>query len=319
MRYEKRTKKNKLGRTTKIEIVDTNTGEVLQSWSIPAYNYQAGFRREEKVGEANRAADAELVKLSKEILTSDITGETYGSEEEKRAAENEVERREELEENVAKFEGRITESGRLREEIAENVSARKEGQLLTQIKNAILGSGGDQSQIEAFTPQIQEQSARSLQDLIAGSKAQTQQQLAQFIPQEISAEYNQDALSDAMSKFLMDESTQRAQIQASLDSQPEWWETMLGQGGSAAGQAAGTALVTQGIPYLASLVSDRRMKENISQVGKLDNGLPVYVFNYKGDRTPQIGVMAQDVEKVNEDAVIEVDGVKMVNYKKAVQ
>jgi len=51
----------------------------------------------------------------------------------------------------------------------------------------------------------------------------------------------------------------------------------------------------------------------------LDNGLPVYLFNYKGDTTPQIGLMAQDVEKVNKDAVTEIDGIKHVYYTKAVK
>jgi hypothetical protein len=62
-----------------------------------------------------------------------------------------------------------------------------------------------------------------------------------------------------------------------------------------------------------------KVKENISEVGKLHNGLPVYIYNYIGDNTPQIGVMAQDVEKVNKDAVVTVDGIKHVFYRKAVQ
>ena len=65
--------------------------------------------------------------------------------------------------------------------------------------------------------------------------------------------------------------------------------------------------------------SDIRIKENISQVGSLDNGLPVYLFNYKGNKTPQIGLMAQDVEKVNNEAVVEIDGIKHVYYGKAVK
>ena len=77
-----------------------------------------------------------------------------------------------------------------------------------------------------------------MQDLIAGSQAQTQRDLAQFVPTEIGANYNQDRLSDAMSQFLMNEETQRAQIQASLDGQPEWWETVLGQGAQLAGNLA---------------------------------------------------------------------------------
>ncbi len=62
-------------------------------------------------------------------------------------------------------------------------------------------------------------------------------------------------------------------------------------------------------------ISDRRLKENIKPVGKLDNGLTVYSYNYKWDKTPTIGVMADEVEKVNPAAVLEhASGFKMVNY-----
>ena len=76
---------------------------------------------------------------------------------------------------------------------------------------------------------------------------------------------------------------------------------------------------TEQVVKLATLaVCDRRAKENIIRVGKLDNGLPLYLFNYIGDLTPHINVMAQDVEKVNPDAVIEIDGVKHINMEKVV-
>ena len=66
--------------------------------------------------------------------------------------------------------------------------------------------------------------------------------------------------------------------------------------------------------------SDRRVKKNISKVGVLDNGLPVYSFQYIWGGPQQIGLMAQDVEKVNPSAVVENDaGVKMVNYSEAVK
>ena len=70
-----------------------------------------------------------------------------------------------------------------------------------------------------------------------------------------------------------------------------------------------------------AIPSDRRIKQNISQIGNLANGLPLYVFNYRTDPDgiPQIGLMAQDVEQLYPDAVITIDGVKHVNYAKAVQ
>jgi len=65
--------------------------------------------------------------------------------------------------------------------------------------------------------------------------------------------------------------------------------------------------------------SDERLKENIKKIGTLDNGLNLYSYNYKdGYDLPegrQIGVMAQEVEKVIPEAVVmEADGFRAVNY-----
>jgi hypothetical protein len=69
----------------------------------------------------------------------------------------------------------------------------------------------------------------------------------------------------------------------------------------------------------ASLFSDARLKEDIEPVGELYDGTNIYRYRYKGDDTPRIGVMAQEVEKTNPDAVIEVGGYKAVDYSKATQ
>lgn len=75
-----------------------------------------------------------------------------------------------------------------------------------------------------------------------------------------------------------------------------------------------------GSAYLkASMLSDARAKENIRRVGYLDNGLPVYSFSYIGSPQTQIGLMAQDVEKVIPEAVVEMNGLKHVNYLEAVR
>jgi hypothetical protein len=60
--------------------------------------------------------------------------------------------------------------------------------------------------------------------------------------------------------------------------------------------------------------SDERLKENIEKVGEL-KGHNLYSYNYKGDDKPQIGVMAQEVEKKRPDAVQKTaGGVRMVDY-----
>jgi len=67
--------------------------------------------------------------------------------------------------------------------------------------------------------------------------------------------------------------------------------------------------------------SDIRMKENIKQVNWMPNGLPVYTYEYKPEfkdiagHGQYVGVMAQDVEMVQPEAVItNANGYKMVNY-----
>lgn len=65
--------------------------------------------------------------------------------------------------------------------------------------------------------------------------------------------------------------------------------------------------------------SDERLKTDIKEVGKLDNGLPVFMYRYKSGGPIHIGLMAQDVERVNPDAVYTVDGFKALDYRKAVQ
>ena len=74
-----------------------------------------------------------------------------------------------------------------------------------------------------------------------------------------------------------------------------------------------------GLGSAAIYRSDERLKENIKKIGSLENGLNLYSYNYKdGYDLPegkQVGVMAQEVEKVIPEAVItENDGFKSVNY-----
>lgn len=64
-------------------------------------------------------------------------------------------------------------------------------------------------------------------------------------------------------------------------------------------------------------LSDREAKEDITPVGHLFDGQVVYRYRYKGHPQWHIGLMAQDVETMNPDAVTEFDGYKYVNYLEA--
>ena len=88
-------------------------------------------------------------------------------------------------------------------------------------------------------------------------------------------------------------------------------QTTPGQGimgtiGSLAGIAGNLAPLFGG--------SDIRIKENIVPDGTTHNGHNVYHFNYINDDVRRRGVMAQEVEQTRPDAVVEVNGIKYVNY-----
>jgi Chaperone of endosialidase len=65
---------------------------------------------------------------------------------------------------------------------------------------------------------------------------------------------------------------------------------------------------------LKYLPSDRRLKQDISRVGALCDGTPVYRFRYIGSPVTHTGLMADDVEKTTPEAVVTVGGFKMVDY-----
>ena len=91
--------------------------------------------------------------------------------------------------------------------------------------------------------------------------------------------------------------------------------------------AAAGAIGSLGAAAIMAM-SDKRVKENLKPVGKLDNGLTVYIGNYIESvdpyKMPQLFLIAQEVEKVHPEAVkgFKVEGfddpVLAVNYATAV-
>jgi hypothetical protein len=80
------------------------------------------------------------------------------------------------------------------------------------------------------------------------------------------------------------------------------------------------AAIAGGIGNLLKFTpSDMCLKEDIAPVGALFDGTPVYGFRYKGASAYHIGLMAQDVEKINPGAVIQINGYKAVDYRAATE
>jgi hypothetical protein len=63
--------------------------------------------------------------------------------------------------------------------------------------------------------------------------------------------------------------------------------------------------------------SDERLKENVEQVGKTNDGQNIYRYNYKGDPRSQIGLIAQEVAQEHPEAVGQRDGYLTVDYRDA--
>lgn len=85
------------------------------------------------------------------------------------------------------------------------------------------------------------------------------------------------------------------------------------------GAFAGMGGAAMGAGAKMYAASDRRLKEDIRRVGKLDNGLPVYAFRYKGAEAIGLGLMSDEVRELHPDAVKVVNGYDMVDYGQAVK
>lgn len=80
------------------------------------------------------------------------------------------------------------------------------------------------------------------------------------------------------------------------------------------GALSGSTTTTQ---QPTGFFSDERLKEDAEQIGKTNDGQPIYRFRYKGDPRYQIGLMAQEVAQDHPEAVGKSDGYLTVDYKVA--
>jgi hypothetical protein len=86
--------------------------------------------------------------------------------------------------------------------------------------------------------------------------------------------------------------------------------SLFGGGGAGGASTAGNMI---------KFISDRNAKEDIAEVGRLNDGTPVYRYRYKGQPGFQIGLMAQDVEQYAPEAVGMIGKYKAVDYKLATE
>ncbi len=156
---------------------------------------------------------------------------------------------------------------------------------------------------------------------VYGQGAQTSQQLSQLGSGAQAA-----ALAGGQAQLgagQIEQQTQQAGLQSQYNQflQQQGYPFQVAQflAGIAMGTGAlsgSTTTNTQPTSFMGGL-SDARMKENMEPVGETYDGQKIMKYNYKGEKRKQIGLIAQDVEKHNPDAVREKDGIKYVDYDRA--
>ncbi len=81
--------------------------------------------------------------------------------------------------------------------------------------------------------------------------------------------------------------------------------------GTSTGKTSGTSV--------GFSLSDARAKKDIKQIGKTDEGLPLYSYKYKGEDEPRVGPMAQDVAIMKPEAVAHASsGLLYINLEQAI-
>ena len=176
-------------------------------------------------------------------------------------------------------------------------------------RSRMLGAAGTAA---GLFPQLQ---AADYQDINAMGQAGAgwDQQNQARIDSDI-ARYNYDANKDwnYINRYLASlnagypggemSGTMRGSAMPSTNPSADMWNTIF-KGASVA------------LPFF---MSDERLKEGIAPVGKLNDGQTVYSYRYKGDPRTQIGLLAQEVERVHPDAVARhPSGLRMVDYRRA--
>jgi hypothetical protein len=98
-------------------------------------------------------------------------------------------------------------------------------------------------------------------------------------------------------------------VQNKYQAEQEAYNAKLSGLMSLAGTVAG-GWMRGGMP----MPSDRRIKDGAVRIGTADNGLPIWLFRYKGSSQWQIGFMADEVRQVRPEAVVDIGGIAHVRY-----
>jgi hypothetical protein len=186
-------------------------------------------------------------------------------------------------------------------------------------------------QNKAVTNAVTQGMTKPLADMYTNAYTQAQNralQSGQLYPSIMAAPLNMyGAMGDvgaqrrAMTQSTIDRDMDRYQYQATAPQQQlaNYMKMVTGNyGGTTTQTSPGPSGLDQaakvvGIMGTIAGMSDARMKENIEFDGTW-KGHNVYTYNFKGSNTRSRGVMAQEIEITRPDAVMEIEGIKHVNY-----
>ncbi|MGB1214834.1 MAG: tail fiber domain-containing protein [Pikeienuella sp.] len=129
-------------------------------------------------------------------------------------------------------------------------------------------------------------------------------------------DYEQDLINEAMLRHNQATTADQTALQNYMALTTGAGSTFGVQQSTQSGGGTGAlGILGLGLQAAPLLMSDRRVKEDVQRVGTLDNGVPVYTYRYKGSEQFHMGVMADELEKVNPDAVATLpNGLQAVYY-----
>lgn len=188
------------------------------------------------------------------------------------------------------------------------------GAATTAAQNGLLTSSANLgSQLAGQQQQIEQQGATGLEGLLSGLDSTTLSALQPLLQMFSSSA---GALGGIGTSSL-NASTQDINLQNQENQQQNaGWESLFsGLVGGGAAAMTGGAAGAGGAGGILKAFSDARLKTNIEPVGPRVDGLQAYSFLWRHSGKPDVGFMAQDVERTHPEFVGETrEGIKYVDY-----
>jgi hypothetical protein len=216
------------------------------------------------------------------------------------------------------FEG----AGRYGSGANQNATQQATKNLDTTINNADAQAGsnyyqqalGQMLQANSMIPGLNSAQLGNYSALLGAGTLQQQTQQSQDAANQAAYNYNANAYPNYIAQYMGLLNGGYPGGQSSTSGFSQSMQPTNTAGGILSGAMGGIGLGLQA----ASLFSDARLKENIAPIGKTHDGQNIYYYHYKGDRTPRVGLMAQEVAQTKPEAVeLDPSGFLKVNYPKA--